>query len=226
MLLFEIDVAPDYAVTYDLNGGIGRAPIQPELEAGMVFAAAYPDRIAPPDGDMYFAGWNASADGGGMGYQPGEMVAMPDDDLTLYAIWAYFNRADLANAIKRFESLNKLDWSAGTYGAALELYIAGKAILENPAATQGEIDAAAAALNAAIDMLAPVTFAASVEKLTGNTNYLTVTVYEWNRDGTVATVTEKFEIKNNAIGVYGVGPYDVYVDTKGNDKIKEIYLME
>lgn len=85
-LRFEVDVAPDYMITYDLNGGSGNAPIQPTLEAGMTFAAVRALDLTGPAGKL-FKEWNTKADGNGTSYNPGDIVTMPEKDLTLYAIW-------------------------------------------------------------------------------------------------------------------------------------------
>lgn len=37
--------------------------------------------------DQSFVGWNTAADGSGVTYQPGETLTMPDNDVTLYAMW-------------------------------------------------------------------------------------------------------------------------------------------
>jgi len=72
---------------------------------------------------------------------------------------------------------------------------------------------------------------AYVTKQNGNTNRLTVTVVETysNGVGGVDVFTEtsaaQFEIKNNASGTYIVAGYAVYVDTKGNDQIRECYIV-
>jgi len=66
---------------------------------------------------------------------------------------------------------------------------------------------------------------ASVEKLKGNQNALTVTVTEYYSDGRVIPYTEVFSIDNNAIGVYNVAGYNIYVDTKGNVQIRECYII-
>lgn len=68
--------------------------------------------------------------------------------------------------------------------------------------------------------------AATVEKLKGNQNRLTVVVTEIYSDGsTEEAFTEEMLIRNNAADVYQVGPYKVYVDTKGNDQIRECYIV-
>lgn len=67
---------------------------------------------------------------------------------------------------------------------------------------------------------------ATVERLKGNQNRLTIIVTESYADGsTEEAFTEEILIKNNAADVYQVGPYQVYVDTKGNDQIRECYIV-
>ena len=74
-----------------------------------------------------------------------------------------------------------------------------------------------------VDSATPV---ATVEKLKGNQNRLTVNVTELYSDGsTKEAFTEEILISNNAAIVYKVGPYKVYVDTKGNDQIRECYIV-
>ena len=62
--------------------------------------------------------------------------------------------------------------------------------------------------------------AASIAKLSGNKNNLTITITETYSDGSIEKYTETFSIDNNAIGTYAVNLYLVYVDTKGNDQIR------
>jgi len=71
---------------------------------------------------------------------------------------------------------------------------------------------------------------ASVEKLNGNKNNLSVTVRvlaysEEVKDVVESEYSEVFSIDNNAAGVYEVGSYSVYVDTKGNTQIRACYLV-
>ena len=66
---------------------------------------------------------------------------------------------------------------------------------------------------------------ASVEKLNGNQNRLTITITEFYPDGTEKVITESFMINNNAAGTYKCGIYNVYVDTKGNTDIRKIYIV-
>jgi len=74
--------------------------------------------------------------------------------------------------------------------------------------------------------LVSVTPSAFVTKLSGNKNDLTITITEEYSDGTTDTVTVTFSIANNAADIYTVGAYRVYVDTKGNDQIRELSIVE
>ena len=73
--------------------------------------------------------------------------------------------------------------------------------------------------------LVSATPSAYVEKLGGNQNRLFITVIEYYSDGTEKYVTWDGLINNNAAGAYQVGGYTVYVDTKGNDQIRECYIV-
>ncbi|WP_313344630.1 hypothetical protein [Sedimentibacter sp.] len=66
---------------------------------------------------------------------------------------------------------------------------------------------------------------ASIEKLIGNTNNLTITVTELYSDGSNIIFVEMFSINDNAAGTYVVDCYEVYVDTKGNDQIRACYIV-
>ena len=59
---------------------------------------------------------------------------------------------------------------------------------------------------------------------TGNKNELFITVTERFDNGTTNVITAKFMIDNNAEGTYQVGPYKVFVNTKGNTQIRDIYI--
>jgi uncharacterized repeat protein (TIGR02543 family) len=66
---------------------------------------------------------------------------------------------------------------------------------------------------------------AAVEKLSGSTNNLKITIIGVYSDGSTKVIAEKtFSIDNNSAGSYEVGAYKVYVDTKGNNQIRECYL--
>jgi len=65
---------------------------------------------------------------------------------------------------------------------------------------------------------------ASVEKLNGNKNNLTVVVTETYLDGTSKDFKATFSIDNNAAGTYTVNGHKVYVDTKGNTQVRACYI--
>lgn len=71
-----------------------------------------------------------------------------------------------------------------------------------------------------------ITPTASVKKLSGNTNELTITVTNVYADGLRKTYTVTLTINNNAVGTYEVGPYKVYVDTKGNTQVRECRIVK
>ena len=82
------DTTP-YTVTYNLNGGTGTVPTDANTyTVGQdVTAAAAPTGLSPPAVDKKFAGWNTKADGSGTDAAVGGTIAMPSEDMTLYAKW-------------------------------------------------------------------------------------------------------------------------------------------
>ena len=77
-----------------------------------------------------------------------------------------------------------------------------------------------------LKIITDVTPTASVKKLNGNKNELTIVIAEKFSNGVIDKITETFSIDNNAAGTYKVGPYKVYVDTKGNTQIRECYIVK
>jgi len=75
-------------------------------------------------------------------------------------------------------------------------------------------------------VLVSATPSASVNKLNGNQNDLTITITEQYADGSEKLITKTIRISNNAAGTYEVDGYRVYVDTKGNDQIRACYLVD
>ena len=67
---------------------------------------------------------------------------------------------------------------------------------------------------------------AEVEQIPGNQNWLNVWVDECYSDGTVEVYHLRLLINNNAEGIYTVGSYKVYVNTKGNTQIRNIEINE
>jgi hypothetical protein len=71
-----------------------------------------------------------------------------------------------------------------------------------------------------------VTPSAEVVKQNGNMNKLIITVIEEYAGGEIGTLVKEFLINNNAADTYVVGPYKVFVDTKGNIQIRECYIVK
>jgi hypothetical protein len=83
----EFAALKSYTVTFDPNGGAGAAPTETDKAAGETFKAPLPAGITAPSGKQ-FKEWNTLANGNGIAaYLPGATVTMPDNNLTLYAIW-------------------------------------------------------------------------------------------------------------------------------------------
>lgn len=76
------------------------------------------------------------------------------------------------------------------------------------------------------DVVEKTELSAAVEKRSGSKNGLTINLTETYTCGKTVDLTETFSISNNAAGVYEVGGYKVFVDTKGNDKIRALYIVE
>ena len=76
-----------------------------------------------------------------------------------------------------------------------------------------------------IATLVSATPSARVDKLNGNQNRLYITVTEVYSNGVVIKIEWNGLINNNAAGTYAVGGYKVYVDTKGNDQIRECRIV-
>jgi hypothetical protein len=66
---------------------------------------------------------------------------------------------------------------------------------------------------------------AHVTVLPGNQNILMIIIIEELSNGTRNSITKTFMIANNSAGTYQVGDYMVYVDTKGNDQIRDCYIV-
>ncbi|MCL2336324.1 MAG: InlB B-repeat-containing protein [Firmicutes bacterium] len=67
---------------------------------------------------------------------------------------------------------------------------------------------------------------ASINKLNGNKNDLTIKVTENLSDGTANVITKTFSVDNNVTDVYAVGIHNVYVEIKGGTQISACYIVE
>ena len=75
-----------YTLTYDLNGGVGTVPVDPNrYEQGDPVTVLEPGDISK-DG-FTFATWNVFANGSGIDFDPGAEYSMPNNDATLFAKW-------------------------------------------------------------------------------------------------------------------------------------------
>ena len=77
-----------------------------------------------------------------------------------------------------------------------------------------------------VPVLVSATPSASVRVIPGNQNELTIIVKELYSDGSTVVIKTTLMIKNNAEGTYTVGPYKVFVNTKGNDQIRACYIVK
>ncbi|WP_105566479.1 pectate lyase family protein [Microbacterium halophytorum] len=74
--------------------------------------------------------------------------------------------------------------------------------------------------------LVRATPAATVERRSGATNQLTVTVDEEYSDGLVLEESAVFDVRNNADGAYRVGSRLVHVDTYGGTKVRDVRFVD
>jgi len=73
--------------------------------------------------------------------------------------------------------------------------------------------------------IAYVEYSAYVTQLNGNQNDLTITVVEHFEGGWTNELSETFRIDNNGSGTFIVGNYEIFVNTQGNDQIREVRLV-
>jgi hypothetical protein len=71
-----------------------------------------------------------------------------------------------------------------------------------------------------IDDVNSIEVEAVVTKIQGNTNLLKITVKDEND-----TYIEEFRIQNNSCGEFAISGFTVYVETYGNDKIRQCYIV-
>ncbi|NLA87048.1 MAG: InlB B-repeat-containing protein [Clostridiales bacterium] len=80
--------APQYTLTYNANGG-SNPPESTSYFEGDLFRIASKTGMTEP-ADKQFVKWNTADDGSGTNYYYSDLVSMPANDLTLYAIWEPF----------------------------------------------------------------------------------------------------------------------------------------
>lgn len=90
VILYAIWTADTYTVTYDANGATGNAPVDlssPYEVGGTVTVTGNIGTPALTKQYHTFGGWNTMANGGGTTYQSDNSFNMPDNNVTLYAMW-------------------------------------------------------------------------------------------------------------------------------------------
>ena len=80
-----VDMDTMFTISYDLNGGAGAISDKMAYDGDQVSVALSGGLTAPAG--MSFKEWNTMPDGSGTSYAAGEMLIMPAEDMTLYAIW-------------------------------------------------------------------------------------------------------------------------------------------
>jgi len=75
-----------FTLTFDMNDGTDRPPLEEERYAADNFLMPGVDDVVPPPG-FKLNSWNTEPDGTGWIFRPGDVWQMPIDDLTLYAQW-------------------------------------------------------------------------------------------------------------------------------------------
>jgi len=143
-----------------------------------------------------------------------------------------FNRAMKAEEVHAgnykdvLDNLTDAKYINSKYGTVFRCPVCGEVVTERPQNRCPICGAAGDSFVMYPPELVDAVPSASVEKLTGNKNKLTVTVTEKFDDDTTTVVTDVFSIDNNAAGTYNVGSYKVFVDTKGNVQIRECYIVK
>jgi len=149
-------------------------------------------------------------------YQDGVIPAELDLD-KLSAVLTVDGEADDVLVFEGYDAETGIAaWSFGTYKiqsfTALEL---------EATVTYEEFWITTSAVGADVSIhLVSAAPSASVDKLNGNQNLLKIWVAEVYSDGSAGEEYLEIMINNNAAANYEVGPYVVYVDTKGNVQIR------
>ena len=146
------------------------------------------------------------------------------------------SKGDLTAAIKTALAKNEQLYTTGSWSVFSAAFRTSLLVYFNDDATQEQIDMAAANLLSAMNKLVAkvntkvkcvgASASASIKKLTGYYNTLTITIIKRYSDGSTNTIKTAFMIKNNAAGTYPVGNCKVYVDTKGTDQIRECEVVD
>jgi uncharacterized repeat protein (TIGR02543 family) len=88
--LYAIWTADTYTLTYDANGGTGNEPVDANSPYTVGATVTVLGNVGSPAlTKLYhtFTGWNTAANGSGTAYSASDVFNMPDNNVTLYAIW-------------------------------------------------------------------------------------------------------------------------------------------
>jgi len=172
-------------------------------------------------------GYNVS---GFASFYLGDEAKLPPQRTDIF-IYEALDKTALAALVAEAQRLDWKLYSAASWAELVKALEDAVDVLEDEYTKQTIIDAAWNTLNGAIKNLKPKVLAGAVpsawvDKLNGNKNDLHITVTERFDNGTTKDITVVIKIDNNAAGTYQVGSYKVYVNTKGNVQIREIYIVK
>jgi hypothetical protein len=130
----------------------------------------------------------------------------------LHSVWGF---ANITGIINNYGSLiidgefYNVDGIVTNFGGSIEKseWWAGNPVVEAGGFIQAEVSA-------------------KVTKLNGNQNLLKIIVIEYFKNSAPKTISSEIMINNNSAGIYEVGGYKVYVDTKGNTDIRACYFVK
>ena len=213
--------APLVTVTYDADNGT--EPVQITVNGGMQLS----EPVRPVKVGHTFKGWYLDGKAFAFGVVFGNYVT---SDITLKAVWeankytvtfmsddekyseeeVTYGNMVTAPTVPEKEGHEFIGWELNGEFYDFNMLITGNIILTAVWEKEPE--------NIELVSAVPSAF---VVKLSGNQNMLYITVTEKYSDGSEQTISWSGMIKNNTAGSYDVGGYLIYVDTKGNDQVRE-----
>ena len=214
--------APVVTVTYDADNGTD--PVQVSVNGGMQLS----EPARPVKEGHTFKGWYLDGKAFSFGVVFGTYVT---SDITLVAAWeANTYTVTYISDDEKYSEEKVVHGNTATAPADPEkdgyMFIGWELndeLFDFAALITGNTTLTAAWEE--VPVIISVASSAAVDKLSGNQNMLHITVTEIYSDGSEKTITWSGLINNNAAGFYEVGSYSVYVDTKGNDQIRECYIV-
>lgn len=140
----SVSISFQFRATFDSGGG---TPVSDQyVDVGGVVTEPAPPTRAGFD----FTGWHV----GGATGPAWDASAAIDSGLSLVATWHLVDRSEL-RALVDGAVTDELDYTPATWSVYVTALSTGQAVLDDPAATQAEVDAASAALESAAGGLVP-----------------------------------------------------------------------